>query len=255
MTYAQFHVLFVLPPVLLLATGVGRSAQVLGRRAGLALLAVPMIALVYTTPWDAYLIGRGVWSYGPDRVLGALWGVPFEEIAFFVLQPVLTGMVFFRFLGRLLTVEPAPRLERPARTVRLAGVLVALVWLLLGLALLQREEGTYLGLILVWAVPVLGALWAYRGDLIWRWKAAVLPGVAVPTLWFWVADRIALRDGVWRISERFTLGWNPLDLPVEEATFFLVTNLLVVFGLVLFLEPGLRGGNSDTLPQPVQDES
>lgn len=255
MTYLQFHLVFLLPPLLILASGVRGAAARLGRRAWPALFAVPVVALVYTTPWDVHLIASGVWGYGPERVLGALWGVPYEEYAFFVLQPLLTGMIFYRFLARLLEESPWPPLERSPSVIKRAGVAVALAWTAIGAALLQREEGTYLGLILVWAVPMLGVLWALKGDLIWRWKAATLPGVVVPTLWLWVADRIAIADGIWTISERHTLGWNPAGLPVEEATFFLVTNVLVVFGLVLFLEPGLRHLASDAGAQPVEDEA
>jgi lycopene cyclase domain-containing protein len=65
----------------------------------------------------------------------------------------------------------------------------------------------------------------------WRtWPVAV----AVPTLYLWFADRVAIGLGVWTISETFTLGIDLFGLPMEEATFFLVTNLLVVQGLVLF---------------------
>ena len=256
MTYLQFHLLFVVPPVVLLFSGVRRSLARLGRRGWPALWAVPLIALIYTTPWDAHLIRSGVWSYGEDRVLGALWGVPFEEYAFFVLQPLLTGMVFYRFLARLLEVDASPVLERSPRAVRRAGAALALAWVVTGLALLQRPEGTYMGLILVWAMPVIAGMWWWKGDLIWRWKAATIPGVIIPTVWFWIADRLAIKAEVWHISEDFTLGWNPTGLPVEEATFFLVTNMLVVAGLVLFLAPGLDlVVPSDALAQKVQEQS
>ena len=254
MTYLQFHLLFIVPPVLLLFSGLRRSLAALGTRGWWALWAVPLIALVYTTPWDAYLIRSGVWGYGSERVLGALWGVPFEEYAFFLLQPLLTGMVFYRLLARLLEVDPHPVLERSPRAVRRAGAAMALAWMVTGLALLQRTEGTYLGLILVWAMPVLAGMWWLKGDMIWRWKAATIPGVFIPTLWLWVADRYAIKAGVWHISEELTLGWNPTGLPVEEATFFLVTNMLVVSGLVLFLEPGLdTDPRSNALPQEIQE--
>jgi len=31
-----------------------------------------LLALVYTTPWDNYLIWRDVWHYGTDRVVGTI---------------------------------------------------------------------------------------------------------------------------------------------------------------------------------------
>jgi lycopene cyclase domain-containing protein len=61
----------------------------------------------------------------------------------------------------------------------------------------------------------------------------------LPTVYLWVADRIAIGLGVWAISDRYTLGFAPLGLPVEEATFFLVTTVISVCGVLLFLLPGI----------------
>ena len=61
--------------------------------------------------------------------------------------------------------------------------------------------------------------------------------MAVPTLYLWFADAVAIHLGIWRISETQTLGIEFGPLPLEEATFFLATNLLVVQGLMLFLYP------------------
>lgn len=260
MTYLQFHLLFILPPVLILLSGFRRGLDLLGRRAVPTLLALPLLALVYTTAWDSYLIRREVWWYGPDRVIGALWGVPYEEYAFFLFQPLLTCLVFYRLLAHLLRLEPHPKLERTAWKVRLVGGLVFVLWTLTGARLIPTEPGLYLGLILTWASPVAALMWFYRGEEIWRLKAAVVPAILIPTVYLWVADRVAIGQGIWEISDRYTLGWNPFGLPVEEATFFLVTNVLVVFGAVLFLEPGLPFAtdrsaepSSDPVPEEVQD--
>jgi lycopene cyclase domain-containing protein len=82
-TYLQFHLVFTLPPLLLLALLTWRAFY-RGRvpRAGLVALGVHvLLALLYTTPWDNYLVARGVWGYGEGRVLftlglGAVRGVP-----------------------------------------------------------------------------------------------------------------------------------------------------------------------------------
>jgi hypothetical protein len=54
-------------------------------------------------------------------------------------------------------------------------------------------------------------------------------------VYLWVADAAAIHLGIWTISSEFTLGLEPFGLPVEEATFFLMTNLLVVKGILLLL--------------------
>jgi lycopene beta-cyclase len=229
MTYLQFHLIFILPPIAALAVWSWRSGA-LGRREAALLGALATIALVYTTPWDNYLVWRGVWGYGSERVIGTIGYVPVEEYLFFILQPVLTGLWLFVVLrsGRW---KPAP----VGRGAAWWGAGAGLALTVAGLLLLRHEPGTYLGLILVWAAPPLAGQWAYAGQEIAARLTAWAVAVGVPTLYLWIADAVAIRQGVWTISERYTLGPSFAGLPLEEATFFLVTNLLVVQGLMLFL--------------------
>ena len=258
MSYLTFHLVFILPPILLLAWLYRRGGRRIHPHAGLFLLLITVIALVYTTPWDNYLVWRGVWGYGEDRVLGTIGYVPIEEYLFFVLQPLLAGL----WLYLLLSGGPRPEsLQRTGRTpgeaipdetlarfaaarpvrhplaVRLAGAAGYLLLAVLGAILLGSESGTYLGLILAWACPVLAAQWAYAGPAIHARGRTFALGVGAPTLYLWGADATAIQLGIWEISERYTLGPALGPLPLEEAVFFLVTNLLVVQGLLLFLYP------------------
>ena len=64
-------------------------------------------------------------------------------------------------------------------------------------------------------------------------------GTAQLVGWRWITDSIAISDGIWWISEEFTTGYElPLlpNVPIEEATFFVVTNLMCVQGVHLFLD-------------------
>jgi len=103
------------------------------------------------------------------------------------------------------------------------------------------DRSLYMGLILVWACPVIAGMWMYAGQWLWAMRRAVLVSVTIPTVYLWIADAVAIRLGVWEISNTYTFGLQPLGLPIEEATFFLATNLLVVYGTLLFLsEPSDR---------------
>jgi lycopene cyclase domain-containing protein len=167
-TYLAFHGVFIVPPIAALALLL-RGRGVLDRRGTAFLALIAAIALVYTTPWDNYLVWRGVWGYGADRVIGTIGHVPVEEYLFFVLQPLLTGLWLYLVLAR----------EGPARAgdgagegsgVRRVAVVGAVLYLgiaVAGALLLLREETTYLGLILAWAGPVLAGQWAYAGAGIW----------------------------------------------------------------------------------------
>ncbi len=242
MTYLQFHLVFILPVLgallYLTAQRRGLLAGVLGaddRWTRRWLLALVGVAFLYTAPWDNYLVFREVWSYPPERVLGRIGYVPLEEYAFFVLQTLLAGLWLLLLLRR---ERAAPPLGGGA--MRWGGAAFLLACALLGAFCLRRETTFYLGLILAWAYPVLAAQWAFGGDLVYGrprlFWAAVLP----PTLYLWLADAFALHNGIWRISERYTVGLGLGQLPLEEMLFFLTTNLLVVTGLMLFLHPEAR---------------
>jgi len=93
----------------------------------------------------------------------------------------------------------------------------------------------YLGLVLTWASPLLAGMWLYDGETLWAHRRTLLVAVGVPTVYLWVADAIAIAAGIWTISSTYTLGLAVGSLPLEEATFFLMTNLLVVKGILLLL--------------------
>ncbi|KAA8644423.1 terpene cyclase [Aspergillus tanneri] len=57
--------------------------------------------------------------------------------------------------------------------------------------------------------------------------------ICLPTAYLWLVDTLALRRGTWVIESGTKVNiqlWNSLE--AEEALFFLVTNVMVVFGLV-----------------------
>lgn len=227
MTYLVFHVVFILPPILVLAWVQRGRLRSVHPHAGLLLGLLAAIALVYTTPWDNYLVWRGVWSYGTDRILGTIGYVPLEEYLFFILQPVLGGLWLY-----LLHHTETTSTGGVAHWI---GAAVYCTLALFGLFLLRRPDGTYLGLILVWAAPILALQWAYAGREIWARRRLWAAGVAIPTVYLCAADAVAIHEGIWRISEEHTLGPVLGPLPLEEAIFFLATNLLVIQGLLLFL--------------------
>ena len=246
MTYLEFHLFFTLPLVAVLglvswlearrARPLGGS---LGRRTPFAFWALILhvvIAFTYTTPWDNYLVAQQVWGYGESRVLATVGYVPVEEYLFFILQTIITGLFLFllarHFDGGRQELSPDTRVR-----IRVFG---ATFWLLIaaaGVLALTVPKGTYFGLIAVWATPVIALQWGFGGDLLVRRWRLLLPALSVPTLYLWAVDRFAIHSGIWWISEGLSSGLAPLGLPVEEAFFFLVTNLLVVFGLTLALEP------------------
>jgi lycopene cyclase domain-containing protein len=227
-TYLTFHLLFIVPPIVVLGALAGtREGTWWGRRPMSGLAIVIGLALVYTTPWDNLLIAEGVWSYGEGATLVHLWHAPLGEYLFFVLQPVLTALWLFQF--------PAVRdvsLRIPASSRLLgagAGLLVS------GAGLLVLDSAFYLGALLVWTGPILAIQWAFGWPYLWRLRRTVALAVGVPTLYYCLVDRIAIGLGIWVLSDQHTAGLAVAGLPIEEAIFFLVTNLFTVQALLLYM--------------------
>ncbi len=243
MTYFGFLARFLCIPILLLALllwldrrrGVRTPPALRNISAPWVVVLHILIAVAYTTPWDNYLVATGVWRYDPSLVSGLTLGwVPVEEYLFFVLQTILTGMWLFWLASRL----PRRIDWRPWSGTRAAAVVVILPLWLASVALLAAdvERTAYLALVLVWALPPVMLQTAFGGDILLRYRLQVLAAIAVPWLYLCAADMLALRAGTWTINTDKTLGLNVLPgLPLEEAVFFLITNVLLVFGILLAL--------------------
>ncbi|MDY7040687.1 MAG: lycopene cyclase domain-containing protein [Chloroflexota bacterium] len=201
-----------------------------------AVLTHVAIALIYTTPWDNYLVANRVWWYDPNLVTGITLGwVPIEEYTFFVVQTLMTGMWLLLLMRRWSPVADPPSLRSGLRWAAAgSGGALWLVWVVVLLA--GWTEGLYMALILVWALPPIILQLAFGADILWRYRRLVLTGLLPPFLYLCFVDALAINSGTWTISPEKTFG---LDLggilPLEEAIFFLVTNVLIVFGVVLML--------------------
>lgn len=229
LTYVGFHLVFTVPPILAVAAFllVRHRSTLLAMLPGIALISV--VAVIYTTPWDNYLVFKEVWAYGPDRVLGTIGYVPLEEYAFFVLQTILTGLL----LGWRIAVtgQPTRATVRPALrwTVGLGLVTISV----LGVTALFNEATLYFGLITFWAFPVLALQWFVGAGFLVGSGRLWIPIVLGATIYLASADAVAIASGTWAISTRYTTGLSIGSLPFEEGLFFFVTNLLVGWGLTL----------------------
>lgn len=196
-----------------------------------------LLALFYTSPWDNYLVAESVWWYEPRLVSGILLGyVPIEEYTFFILQTMLTGLLTLVVLKR----DPAHfNQEINQAHLRLRSSALVLVMGFMGGALLflDWESGRYLGLILAWAALPMLIQSMFGGDILFLHWRTLMVAVLVPTLYLWFVDTLAINAGTWTISEQYTTGLKLGILPIEEMTFFLVTNWIVVAGVLLMLSP------------------
>jgi len=195
------------------------------------LLALAVLALVWTGPWDEHLVSTAVWAYDPGAVLLRVGRVPAEEYAFVVLQVVLVAAWALRV--QALPVRPVSLGERTRRGF-LAWGLVAFGGVGMTLA---GGHLRYLGLLLLWAAPPLALQRLIGGDGLAARRSARLRTAVPVALWLCCADRVAIAHGIWVIAPASSTGLAVFGLPVEEALFFGLTCLLVTDGLLLAGDP------------------
>ena len=251
MTYFGFLAQFVGIPILILAflnwLDVRRNRTVptplTSWPAQTVIIALIVVAVAYTTPWDNYLVATRVWWYDSALVTGYVIGwVPIEEYTFFVIQTIMTGLLTV-WLMRRMPIQPLP--ENGLQIRRRATVATGIVWLasvvLLALTIIAPDSiwryGTYLALELSWGlIPIMLQL-IVGADILWRHRYTVITTIISTWLYLSAIDAIAIQSGTWTINPEQSL---PLliggILPIEEALFFLLTNVLIVFGLTLVME-------------------
>jgi lycopene cyclase domain-containing protein len=256
MTYFGFLLQFVVIPILILGVlawfdhrrGLRLPDALRGYAYWKPIAAHMLIALVYTTPWDNYLVASRVWWYDPDLVTGILiWYVPIEEYTFFILQPILTSL-WLVALARRLPVPTQP-VANPAAVRRSGMIFFGILCALSVIKLLSGwDAGTYLALLLVWALPpVIFQMW-FGGDILWKHRLLVGLGVLVPTLYLSYVDSLAITSGTWTINPEQSLNLFIGTLPFEEGAFFFMTNLLIVLGMTMMLARESQG----RIPNPLR---
>ncbi len=240
MTYFNFLMIFIVFPILVLGLwGVWnirknpkKSGQDLKPKISAALGIQMILALLYTTPWDNYMVATHIWYYNPRLVSGVILAyVPIEEYSFFLLETLLVGMWWGMVAGRTRTLHDFV----PSKRLRIASSSFAgLLWLFTAASLLfQLKSLTYLSIILFWALPAMLPQLIIGADILWHRRSQLAWTILPVGFYLSATDSLAIRSGIWTIdpaqSTRLFMG----SLPLEEAIFFLMTATLVSFGMTL----------------------
>ena len=230
LTYLQFHLVFSLPILLVLWYLAPRYDERRRRRATAGIVILVAIAYAYTTPWISYMIRRGTWWYADGAVLVRALSIPLGEYLYFAIQTLIVAFALHR-----LGFDPTFRDGDFDRRPRIAGVVVGLGMVPTGLWLVSLDASfLYLGGLIAWVGPVLALQWSVGGGYLVRTPQVWLTATLLPSIYFWIVDRVAIGMGTWIISTEFTTGVAPFGLPIEEALFFFSASLMTINGLVLF---------------------
>jgi len=234
MTYAQFLLVFLIPPIVGLALWQRKN---LTRHTLNYIGFWALVAFLYTPIWDNYLVAEKVWWYEAGRVLFTIGYVPIEEYMFFILQPIMMGL----WIHTLKHFIPSP----PTQFVPNARIRWSVFAVLGGLWLWSvytlwfgSDQSTYMGLILVWALPPIMFQWGFGGDILWHHRRLMLASIVTGTAYLASADAYAIYHEIWTINpaKSYPLLLGGV-LPIEEFVFFLVTNILISLATVFVIAP------------------
>ncbi len=219
----------------------------------MVMLGLCIVAFIYTTPWDNYLVATNVWWYDINLVNGLVIGwVPIEEYTFFLVQPVMTALLFL-LIARYLPTNPK-KADSP-RTRIIATAIAGIIWLIFTVLLILTfindsfRPFTYLSLELSWALIPIIIQFAFGADILGRHRNVIILTIMISTLYLSYADSLAIGSGTWTIDPEQSLEGLLIGgiLPIEEFVFFLITNVLVTLGMTLVLA-------EESLPRAIQLE-
>jgi len=106
MTYWGYHLIFTIP---LLAVLFWVHRKRLENAHLVVTLIILAIVMIFTTPWDNFAVWLGIWGFGENVSLGTPFAnmaentpfighIPFEEMAFFVIESLMVILVCLFFL-------------------------------------------------------------------------------------------------------------------------------------------------------------
>jgi putative membrane protein len=241
MTYRGFHYRVTLPLLagcIALWGGLRPSTDIL-----LPLLALCVVVVIFTFPWDNWAVRRGLWEFPDERLLGRVDRLPVEEIAFFILQ---TLHVSFLTLA-LCSLIPSNQSGQADFSKEVGFQIVALVvlWLLIGrLTKTWRDKHLqyrYAWHLMYWFLPVIVVQWLFGFEILAPRLPVILIATFVIGTLLSVADVWAVRKGIWYFDEaQITRVYVAGILPWEEVAFFYTTSLLVSQSILVLAPSSLR---------------
>lgn len=234
LTYLEVHLYYIIPPTICLFL---LFYPILSKYEKNKIFILSLLAVVYTTPWDNYIVYRKAWWYRNDAVIAVIGFIPFEEYLFFVLQTTLTTLwtsLCTRQNLHALQLRPIERRKKILFYYLPLIIFASLfVWGLI--YAIPNTKTFYLGCFLWWSMPVVFLLWFIAGTYVINGIKTFAIAVIVPAIYLCYVDVIALKHDVWHINEATSLEIFPIaNLPIEEIIFFFVSNSIVALASSAF---------------------
>jgi len=214
-TYWELQTFLLIPIVLCVAVGskplLSNSTPEVRVKAKQVLIMLVVIALLQAAVWDNYGASLGIWVFDQRNMFldsNVMLGLPVPgEEYLWILNDTLFS---YAFTLRLWTEFGAGRPPAAVSPVaRKVGFIVLISSALIGVAFLAFLPSTYafLGISLAFFCPFIAWQWAQSSAVFLGYWKVWLASWLVPGLWTYLADCIAVNQGIWVFDyDKFTSG-------------------------------------------------
>ena len=236
LTYFRLHLfmlapilaMIIVPPVPLLSEP--REIKVIGYTTPLV---IAVMAVIFSTVWDNIIASKGVWTFQASTMVGTAGHIPYEEYFWFI-DHTLIASVWTLSLWSTRKTRSLPPTD-PAKGIRIAGTAACLLLTIIGAVMVMFDSTFFLGIILIFMLPVIGYLWWIGGHLFMQQLRELILGVSVVSIYVLILDSWAVREGVWAFSETYTTGIKLMGVTLEQLGIYSLTTCLVAPSVLVCL--------------------
>lgn len=230
----QVHLYYTVPPTIIMYFLLRPLISSFDK---IKIITLCILAVLYTTPWDNYIIYHKAWWYRKDAVIGTIGYVPIEEYFFFIIQTIFTSLwTIFCTRWKLNSLFLRSSKSLKLQLTKYVGVVLMFVAILWGwLNAIPATKSFYFCSITWWSLLIVVVLWNFTASYIVQRYQQILISVVFPSVYLCYINLIALRARVWHVNETTSYEIFVVEkLPLEEVFFFFITNFMVVMGAAGF---------------------
>lgn len=234
-TYSDIQVTYMLPVIAVLAF---ITRPFISRSEMFKMTVLSGLALIYTIPWFYFVIQNGALTYSTEKVLATVRLVPIEDCVFVVAHTVMTSL--WTLLCTWWSIHPCLNFNHDKTSHQLIR------WIPISTLSFLTVKGYrmmtipglntfYLGSILCWACPAIILLWYGTGNYFVKRFKSYLIAIAAPTLFMCRVSQIVMNNNIRHVNAQTSLNAFVAEhLPIEDALFFLVSNVIIVLAVSSF---------------------
>lgn len=219
MSYVDFFLAFICPWILMGFFLISkRDEPMKAIITGIAI--VSFIVTLLTLPFIKILSDNGILILGVGEGEKLYFGLFF--------QGILSGLILYFLRPKNEKENSQPK------SIKMWGVVSLSIITLVGVIMIRNEVTRHLGMLIVWAGPLLFLEWLGGSSFVWRTRRMFVLAVLISASYMWFVEGMAINSGLWSANQDSSLGITVFGLPLERAVFHFLFALVLCQGLEIF---------------------